>query len=127
MLIKTVIRPAKAAPAVGPYNHAVRIGDLLYCAGQIPLNPATGKLAGDDIESQTEQVLLNIKAILDDQGLTFAHVVKATVYLTNLADFLGMNEMYTRFFTGDYPARTTVQVTALPRSSKVEIEVIAHY
>ena len=127
MPAKTVIKPAKAAPAVGPYNHAVRIGDMLYCAGQIPLNPETGKLAGTDIESQTEQVLLNVKAILDDQGLTFAHVVKATVFLTNLADFIGMNEIYTKFFKSDFPARTTVQVAALPRSSKVEIEVIAHY
>ena len=127
MPAKTVIKPAKAAPAVGPYNHAVRIGDMLYCAGQIPLNPETGKLAGTDIESQTEQVLLNVKAILDDQGLTFAHVVKATVFLTNLADFIGMNEIYTKFFKSDFPARTTVQVAALPRSSKVEIEVLAHY
>ena len=127
MPAKTVIKPAKAAPAVGPYSHAVRIGDLLYCAGQIPLVPTTGKLAGNDIESQTEQVLLNVKAILDDQGLTFAHVVKTTVFLTSLADFIGMNEIYTKFFTSDFPARTTVQVAALPRSSKVEIEVIAHY
>ena len=72
-------------------------------------------------------MLLNVKAILDDQGLTFAHVVKATVFLTNLADFIGMNEIYTKFFKSDFPARTTVQVAALPRSSKVEIEVIAHY
>jgi 2-iminobutanoate/2-iminopropanoate deaminase len=127
MASKIIIKPAKAAPAVGPYNHAVRIGDLLFCAGQIPLNPDTGKLAGPDIESQTEQVLLNIKAILDDQKLTFADVVKTTVFLTNLADFIGMNDIYTRFFKGDYPARTTVQVAALPRSAKVEIEVIAHY
>jgi 2-iminobutanoate/2-iminopropanoate deaminase len=127
MPAKIIIKPAKAAPTVGPYNHAVRIGEMLYCAGQIPLVPATGKLAGNDIETQTEQVLLNVKAILDDQGLTFAHVVKTTVFLTNLADFIGMNEIYTKFFGSDFPARTTVQVSALPRSSKVEIEVIAHY
>ena len=127
MAAKTVIKPAKAAPAVGPYSHAVRIGDLLYCAGQIPLNPVTGKLAGNDIETQTEQVLLNVKVILDDQGLTFAHVVKTTVFLTSLADFIGMNEIYTKFFGSDFPARTTVQVSALPRSSRVEIEVLAHY
>ena len=125
--MKKIIKPAKSAPAVGPYNHAVRVGDLLFCAGQIPLDPATGNLVSGDIKAQTERVLENVKAILDDQGLGFAQVVKSTVYLIDLADFGAMNEVYAKYFTADYPARSTVQVAALPRGAKVEIEVIAHY
>ena len=127
MATKTIIKPAKSAPAVGPYNHAVRVGDLLFCAGQIPLDPATGNLVEGDIKAQTERVLQNVKAILDDQGLTFANVVKSTVFLTNLADFAGMNEIYSKYFTSDFPARSTIQVAALPRAASVEIEVIAHF
>ena len=124
---KIVIKPAQAPPAVGPYNHAVRAGDLLFCAGQIPLDPATGNLVSGDIQAQTAQVLANVKAILDDQKLTFAHIVKTTVFLTSLADFAGMNEVYTKYFVSDYPARSTIEVAALPRGARVEIEVIAHY
>ncbi|MBI5799931.1 MAG: RidA family protein [Verrucomicrobia bacterium] len=126
-MTKTIIKPAKAAPAVGPYNHAVRVGDLLFCAGQIPLDPATGQLVPGDIKDQTRRVLENVKCILDDQGLTFANVVKSTVFLTNLAEFAGMNEIYSQYFTGDFPARSTIQVAALPRAASVEIEVIAHF
>lgn len=125
--MKTVIKPAKSAPAVGPYNHAVRAGDFLFCAGQIPLDPATGQLVQGDIKAQTERVLLNVKAILDDQNLSFAHVVKSTVFMTNLGDFAAMNEVYAKFFTGDFPARSTIQVAALPRGAQVEIEVVAQY
>ncbi|HOC54487.1 MAG TPA: RidA family protein [Verrucomicrobiota bacterium] len=124
---KTVIKPAKSAPAVGPYNHAVRVGDLLFCAGQIPIDPATGNLVSGGIQAQTDRVLQNVKAILDDQGLSFAHVVKSTVFLTNLADFAGMNEVYAKSFTADFPARSTIQVAALPKGASVEIEVVAHY
>jgi len=127
MATKTIIKPAKAAAAVGPYNHAVRIGDLLFCAGQIPLDPASGNLVSGDIKAQTERVLENIKVILEDQKLSFANVVKTTVFLTNLADFAGMNELYAKYFTGDFPARSTIQVAALPRGAIVEIEVIAHF
>ena len=126
-MTKTIIKPAKAAPAVGPYNHAVRVGDLLFCAGQIPLDPATGQLVPGDIKDQTRRVLENVKCILDDQGLTFANVVKSTVFLTNLGEFAGMNEIYSLYFTGDFPARSTIQVAALPRAASVEIEVIAHF
>ena len=126
-MTKTIIKPAKGAPAVGPYNHAVRVGDLLFCAGQIPLDPATGQLVPGDIKAQTQRVLENVKCILDDQGLTFANVVKSTVFLTNLADFAGMNEIYSQYFTADFPARSTIQVAALPRAASVEIEVIAHF
>ncbi len=127
MANKIVIKPATSAPAVGPYNHAVRLGELLFFAGQIPLDPATGNLVTGDIKAQTERVLQNIKAILDDQKLTFRNVVKATVFLTNLADFAAMNEVYARYFTTDFPARSTIQVAALPKGANVEIEVIAHY
>jgi len=124
---KEIIKPAKSAPAVGPYNHAVRVGDLLFCAGQIPLDPATGNLVSGDIKAQTDRVLQNVRAILEDQKLTFANIVKSTVFLTDLADFVGMNEVYSKYFTSDYPARSTIQVAALPKGANVEIEVIAHY
>jgi len=127
MLTKTIIKPAKSPAAVGPYNHAVRVGDLLFCAGQIPIIPESGNLITGDVRAQTEQVLENVKAILEDQKLTFANVVKSTVFLTNLADFPGMNEVYAKYFSTDFPARSTVQVAALPRGASVEIEVIAHY
>ena len=120
---KKIIKPAKSAPAVGPYNHAVRIGDLLFCAGQIPIDPASGNLVSGDIKVQTERVLENVKAILDDQKLGFGNVVKSTVFLTNLADFAAMNEIFRKFFPTDPPARTTVGVQ-LPKI-KIEIDCIA--
>lgn len=127
MAFKTVIKPAGAAPAVGPYNHAVRIGDLLFCSGQIPLDPATGELVGGDIKIQTDRVLQNIKVILDDQQITTAHVVKTTVFLSDLGDFPDMNAVYASYFDGDFPARSTIQAAALPKGAKVEIEIIAHF
>ena len=127
MSSKIIIRPARGAAPVGPYSHAVRVGDLLFCSGQIPLDPATGELARGDIRVQTERVLENIRLLLEDQKLTFAHVIKCTVFLTNLADFAAMNEVYGRYFLADPPARSTVQVAALPRGAALEIEVTAHY
>ena len=127
MATKTIIKPAKSPTAVGPYNHAVRVGDLLFCAGQIPIDPSDGNLISGDIKAQTDRVLQNVKAILDDQKLTFANVVKSTVFLTNLGDFVGMNEVCAKYFTQDFPARSTIQVAALPRGASVEIEVIAHF
>jgi 2-iminobutanoate/2-iminopropanoate deaminase len=128
MATKQIIKPAQSPAAVGPYNHAVRIGDLLFCAGQIPIDPKDGTLIHGDIRTQTERVLQNVKAILDDQKLTFANVVKSTVFLTNLSvDFAGMNEIYGKYFTENYPARSTVQVAALPKGANVEIEVVAHF
>jgi len=127
MATKTIIKPAKSPAAVGPYNHGVRTGDLLFCAGQIPIEPATGNLVAGNIQAQTERVLENVKAILDDQKLTFANVVKSTVFLTNLGDFSGMNEIYAKYFTANFPARSTVQVAALPKGASVEIEIVAHF
>lgn len=127
MAAKSIIKPAKSPAAVGPYNHAVRHGDLLFCSGQIPIDPKDGVLVSGDIKAQTKRVLENIQVILADQGLTFANVVKSTVFLTNLADFAAMNEVYAQYFTENYPARSTVQVAGLPKGAPVEIEVIAHY
>ena len=127
MSTKQLIKPAGAAAPVGPYNHAVRVSDLLFCSGQIPLEPTTGQLVNGDIKAQTERVLENIKILLTDQKLSFSNVVKATVFMTNLGDFAAMNEVYGKYFTSDFPARSTVQVAALPRGASVEIEVIAHY
>ena len=126
-MTKTIINPPLSPAAVGPYSHAVRVGDLLFCAGQIPIDPATGNLVSSDIQAQTGRVLENVKAILDDQRLTFANVVKSTVFLTDLANFARMNEVYAKYFTSDYPARSTVQVAALPKGAGVEIEVVAHF
>ena len=127
MATQSIIKPRNSPAAVGPYNHAVRVGDLLFCAGQIPIEPATGNVVTGDIKAQTERVLQNVKAILDDQKLTFANVVKSTVFMTNLGDFAAMNEIYAKYFTDNFPARSTVQVAALPKGANVEIEVIAHF
>jgi len=124
---KTVIKPAGSVPPVGPYNHAVRVGDLLFCSGQIPLDPATGKLVEGDTAAQARQVLANIETILSDQGLTFANVVKSTMFLVDLADFASVNDVYAEKFTADFPARSTIQVAALPLGARVEIEIIAHF
>lgn len=123
---KQAIHPPGAAPALGPYSHAIRLGDLLFCSGQVPIDPAQpgGPVEGD-IRAQTRRVLDNVGLILRSQGLDFTAVVKATVFMTNLAEFQGMNEVYAEFFQAPYPARSTVQVAALPRASKVEIEVTA--
>jgi 2-iminobutanoate/2-iminopropanoate deaminase len=126
-MTKTIVKPAGSAPAGGPYSHGVRVGDLLFCAGQVPVDPATGHLITGDIRAQTERVLQNVNIILQDQKLTMANVVKTTVFMTNLGDFTAMNEVYGRHFLKEPPARSTVQVSALPRGANVEIEVIAHY
>jgi 2-iminobutanoate/2-iminopropanoate deaminase len=124
---KTIVKPAGGAPAIGPYSQGVRAGGFLFCAGQIPVAPATGQMVTGDVRAQTERVLENVKIILQDQGLDFGDVVKTTVFLANLADFAAMNEVYARYFTADFPARSTVQAAALPRGAAVEIEVVAHY
>jgi 2-iminobutanoate/2-iminopropanoate deaminase len=127
MMKKQSVKPPQAAPAVGPYSAAVRLGDLLFCSGQIPIDPATNDLVPGDIRAQTQRVLENVKLLLADQRLTFANVVKSTVFLTDLSHFAAMNEVYGQYFTGDFPARSTVQVAGLPKGAQVEIEVIAHY
>jgi 2-iminobutanoate/2-iminopropanoate deaminase len=124
--MKRQIVATDAAPkAVGPYSQAVWAGDTLFCAGQIPLDPASGNMVAGGIAEQTTRVLDNIKGLLKSQGLDFGNVVKATVFLSDMNNFAAMNEVYARFFTESYPARSTVQVARLPKDALVEIEVIA--
>lgn len=121
---KEIITTDKAPTAIGPYSQAVRAGGFVYCSGQIPLDPVTGELRGGDVREQTEQVMENIAAVLAAAGLVFGDVVKSTIYLTDLADFATVNEVYGRRFPADPPARSTVEVKGLPRGAKVEIEVV---
>lgn len=123
--MKTVICAPNAPAAIGPYSHAISTGNLLYTSGQIALDPATGKLAGDTIEVQTEQVLKNLEAVLAANDMTFADVIKTTVFLTDLADFSVVNGIYATRFPVNPPARSCVQVAGLPGGSKIEIELIA--
>lgn len=124
--MKTVISAPNAPSAIGPYSHAIAIDDFLYTSGQIALNPATGKIVGDTIEAQTEQVLKNLEAVLAANEMTFANVIKTTIFLTDLADFATVNSIYATRFPSDPPARSCVQVAGLPGGSKIEIELIAH-
>jgi 2-iminobutanoate/2-iminopropanoate deaminase len=126
-MTKTIVKQSQASAPAGPYSHGVRVGDLLFCSGQIPLVPESGQLIAGDIRAETQRVLENIGIILQDQGLSSKNVVKTTVFMTNLADFASMNETYERYFVRDFPARTTIQVAALPRGAAIEIEAIAHY
>jgi 2-iminobutanoate/2-iminopropanoate deaminase len=121
------VAPAAAAKPVGPYSHGIRIGDFLFCSGQIPLDPASGNLIEGGIEQQTERVLENIKLLLTDQGLDFSNVVKTTVFMMNLGEFAAMNTVYARYFKSPFPARSTVQVAGLPKGAMVEIEIVAHF
>jgi 2-iminobutanoate/2-iminopropanoate deaminase len=123
--MKKVIATAEAPAAIGPYSQAIAAGGFLFCSGQIALKPSTNQLAGDDVTAQTEQALENIAAVLHANAMTFSNVVKTTVYLVDLADFAAMNDAYTLYFQHPYPARSTVQVAALPRGARVEIEAIA--
>lgn len=128
MTKKQAVNAPKAPQAVGPYSHAVRIGDLLFCSGQIPIDPEHPETSiAIDVQGQTRQVLENMKRVLESEGLSLDHVVKTTVFMTNLDDFAQMNEIYAEFFQEPYPARSTIQVSALPKSSHVEIEAVAHY
>jgi 2-iminobutanoate/2-iminopropanoate deaminase len=123
--MKDIIASEKAPKAVGPYSQAVRVGNLVFLSGQIPLDPASGQLVEGGIQHQTERVLENIRAVLEAAGLTFENVVKTTVYLKNLADFVHMNETYAKYFSSNPPARATVEVARLPRDVSVEIDAIA--
>lgn len=123
--MKTVISATNAPAAIGPYSHAIAAGDFLFTSGQIALDPATGKLAGETIEVQTEQVLKNLEAVLSANGMTFANVIKTTVFLTDLADFATVNAIYATRFPSEPPARSCVQVAGLPGGSKIEIELVA--
>ena len=123
----TILSTDKAPAAVGPYSQAVRTGHLLFCAGMLPLVPASMKIEATEIEGQTQQVLANIQALLESAGLTTANVVKSTVFLKDLGDFSKMNALYAAAFGAHKPARSTVQVAKLPLDALVEIEVVAEF
>lgn len=122
---RTVIHSPNAPKALGPYSQAIRTGNLIFCAGQTPISPATGDLIAGEIEAQTRQTLNNLKAVLEAAGTGLDKVVKTTVFMTNLGDFSRMNAVYAEFFPAKPPARSTVQVAALPKGAQVEIECIA--
>lgn len=119
------IETKNAPAAIGPYSQAIQAGNTIYISGQLPIDPATGQFAGDDIISQTKQSLENIKAILEQANGKMTNVVKTTVLLKNIADFASMNEVYSTYFTGDCPARAAYQVVELPKNALIEIEAIA--
>jgi 2-iminobutanoate/2-iminopropanoate deaminase len=123
--MKKIISTSEAPAAIGPYSQAVRSGNFLFCSGQIPLDPKSGQIVSGDITAQTRRVLDNIAALLRAEGLSFDDVVKTTIFLTDLGDFQTVNEIYASYFKENPPARSTVQVSALPKGSNVEIEVIA--
>jgi len=123
--MREAIRTGKAPAAIGPYSQAIRSGGFLFCSGQIPLDPATGKMVEGGIEAQTERVLTNLEAVLAAGGASLASVVKTTVYLVDLADFPAMNGVYARFFPNEPPARATIQAAKLPAGAMVEIDAVA--
>jgi 2-iminobutanoate/2-iminopropanoate deaminase len=123
--VRTVVATDQAPAAVGPYSQAVRAGGLVFTAGQIPIDPASGKLVGGDIQEQARRVLQNLQAVLDAAGASMADVVKTTVFLKDMGDFQTMNEVYAQFFTENPPARSAVQVAALPLGVDIEIEAVA--
>ncbi len=116
----------RAPAAIGPYSQAVVFGDLVFTSGQIALDPNTGQMVGDDIVQQTQQVMQNLAAVLEAAGASLDTVIRTTVYLASLSDFAAMNEVYSRFFGNNRPARSTVQAAALPRGALVEIDAIAY-
>jgi len=124
---KKIITTSEAPAAIGPYSQAIRIGEFLYTSGQISLDPNSMELITGNIEVETERVLKNIEAILKADGLRLNNIIKTTVYLTDLSEFGRMNQVYEKFFVETKPARACVQVAALPKGAKVEIDAIAHH
>ena len=123
MFTKSYSSP-NAPQAIGPYSPALKLGDFVYLSGQLPLDPQSGEIVGNDIQEQTYQVLKNIEAVLAEMNLETRHIVKTTVFMSDLADFNAMNEIYATYFAQPYPARSTVQVAALPKGAKIEIEAL---
>ena len=123
---KKIVSTDAAPKAIGPYSQAVDLGDLVFLSGQIPLDPSSGQFVGaGDVVAQTERVIQNMQGVLQAAGMTLSHVVRTTVFMIDLAEFPKMNEVYAKYFPQDPPARSTVQVAALPRGSRVEIDAIA--
>ena len=125
MSTREAIATTGAPKAIGPYSQAVRMGGLLFCSGQIPLDPSTGELIAGDIAAQTRRVFDNLAAVLAEAGVGFDAVARTTVYLADMKDFAAMNEVYATYFSQPAPARSTIQAAALPRNARVEIDVIA--
>ncbi|NBT57735.1 RidA family protein [bacterium] len=123
--MKKIIKTAGAPAAIGPYSQAVVIGDMVFASGQIPLDPKSMEMVGTSVEEQTEQVLKNLSAVLEAEGLSLKHLVKTTVFLQNMSDFPKFNAIYEKHMVAPYPARATVEVSALPKGALVEIEGIA--
>lgn len=124
--MKTIVLSKDAPEPIGPYSQAVAVGNLLFCSGQIPIDPKNGQVVTTDVKTQTELVMKNIEAVLKAGGVHFQNVVKATIFLTDMKDFATVNEIYGRYFPQNPPARSTVQVSGLPKGVNVEIEVLAH-
>lgn len=122
---KKIITSANAPEPIGPYSHGVWIGNTLYTSGQVAKDAITGEMVQSDIKSETRKVMANLQAILTEAGMDFSHVVKTTIYCTDLGNFSAINEVYGSFFTGNFPARETVQVVKLPLNANVEISVVA--
>jgi len=122
---KRVVQTEKAPKAIGPYSQAIQAGDFLFLSGQVPLDPKTGELVKGDIRQQTEQVLENIKGVLESQKLGLKDVVKVTIFLKNIENFNQVNEVYGAYFPSSAPARSTVEVARLPRNAEIEIEAVA--
>ena len=123
--MKEIISTENAPGAIGPDSQAVKAGNMIFCSGQIPINPTTGEFVSDDVAEQTEQVLQNLNAVLEAAGSSLNNVVKTTVFLADMNDFMAMNEVYARFFSENKPARATVQAARLPKDARVEIDCIA--
>ena len=123
---KTIITTADAPKAIGPYSQAVRAGNFLFLSGQISINPETGELVTESFEAQVRQIFKNIEAVLKAAGADFTHVVKSTVFLKNMDNFVEMNGIYAEFFPNDPPARSAIQAARLPKDVEIEVEMIAH-
>lgn len=122
---KKIINTADAPAPIGPYSQAVQVGTMLFVSGQVPINPATGNVEAKTIEEEAEQVMKNLRAVLHEAQMDFNNVVKTTIFLSDMSLFAQVNEVYSKYFTGDYPARETVAVKGLPKAVNVEISVIA--
>ncbi|THU41608.1 RidA family protein [Niastella caeni] len=122
---KTIINTTHAPSPIGPYSQAVQAGNLLFISGQVALNPATGTIEATDVAGETDQIMKNLKAVLTEASYDFSHVVKTTIFLSDMSHFNTMNEVYGKYFTGNFPARETVAVKGLPRNVNVEISMIA--
>jgi 2-iminobutanoate/2-iminopropanoate deaminase len=125
--MKQAVSSSEAPKAIGPYSQAVRVGQLLFVSGQVPLDPATGQIVAGDIAAQTRRVFDNLGAVLKAGGRSFADVVKTTVFLADMNDFAAVNDVYGTYFSEPYPARATVQVARLPKDARVEIDLIASF